>query len=121
LYNRQRGTEGVSITSRSQQTATYNAASGENEKYNRFANTSFANAKDDIADYASAVGKSTSPIPYAQGRQAETAENQEIADTDAGMAQSAGQTLQGQALRTGHNAGGAIAATEYLMYRKIKF
>jgi hypothetical protein len=100
--------------SRSQQGQTFNTASGENKSYNNLANTSFANTQGDINNYASAVGGFNAANPYVQGGQAETAENQQIADTGAGMARSAGQALQSQAVRTGQNAGGAIAATEQM-------
>src|SRR5579872_1380784 len=98
--------------SRSQQGQTFNTASGENKIYNTEAQTSFDTTNKDIGNYASEVGKFNAANPYVQGGQAQTVENQELADTAAGGAQAAGQALQGSAVRTGQNAGGAIAATE---------
>jgi len=100
--------------SRAQQGQVGSTAAGENKSYNTLANTSFGNTQGDINNYASAVGGFNAANPYVQGGQAETAENQQIADTAAGQAQAAGQALQSQAVRTGQNAGGAIAATEQM-------
>lgn len=52
--------------------------------------------------------------PYVAGGQAQTVENQQLADTADAQARAAGQTVQSAAVRTGQNAGGAIAATEQM-------
>jgi len=100
--------------SRGQQQSVIDTASGENKTYNTNAQTSFDTAGKDITAYGQDVGKFNAANPYVQGGQAETAENQQLADTAAGQAEAAGQALQGQAVRTGQNAGGAIAATEHI-------
>jgi hypothetical protein len=98
--------------SRAQQAQVGSTAAGENQTFNQDATNSFKTTQGDIGDYATAVGAFRAQNPYGQGGQAETAENQEIADTAAGGAQAAGSALQSAAVRTGQNTGGAIAATE---------
>lgn len=90
-----------------EQTATANSAADTAKS-----NTSLDTAQTDINNYGSAVNKFAAANPYVEGGQAETATNQQSADTAAGLAQSAGQGIQSAAVRTGQNAGGAIAATE---------
>jgi hypothetical protein len=87
-------------------------AQNENLTYNPLAQTSFANTQQDISTYGNEIGAFQAQNPYGVGGPAQTADNQATADTAAELAQSAGQTLQGQAVRTGQNAGGAIAATK---------
>jgi hypothetical protein len=105
--------------SRGQQGQVFTTGQKQNQSFNNDANTSFNNAEsdlsaaqNDVTSYADALAGFKAANPYVQGGQAETAENQSIADTAAGGAQAAGQALQSQAVRTGQNAGGAIAATE---------
>jgi hypothetical protein len=98
--------------SRGQQGQVFNTAKGQNATLNQESQTSFDTTNKDIGDYASAVGEFKAANPYGQGGQAQTIENQQLSDTAAGGAQAAGQALQGAAVRTGQNAGGAIAATE---------
>ena len=98
--------------SRAQQGQVLATASGENKAYNNEAQTSYGAAQQDISNYSDAVGAFKAQNPYVQGGQFQTAANQGIADTAAAGAQRAGQALQSQAVRTGQNAGGAIAATE---------
>ena len=98
--------------SRGQQGQVFNTGQGENATYNTDAQTSFKTAQGDIGTFANEVGAFNAANPYGQGGQAQTAENQATADTAAGLAQSSGQALQGQAVRTGQNTGGAIAATK---------
>jgi hypothetical protein len=90
----------------------YGTAGKTQQNYGNLANSSYNAAQQDISDYGSAVGKFNANNPYVQGGSVETAQNQQASDTAAGLAESAGQSLQGAAVRTGQNAGGAIAATE---------
>lgn len=105
--------------SRGQQGQVFSTGQKENATYNADANSSFNNAQSDVNatqgdvnSYADAVAAFKAANPYGTGGQAETAENQSIADTAAAGSEAAGQALQSQAVRTGQNAGGAIAATE---------
>jgi len=98
--------------SRGQQGQTFNTASGENKALNTESQTSFDTTNKDIGNYASEVGKFNAANPFVQGGQAQTAENQQLADTAAGLAESTGGALQAAGVRTGQNTGGAIAATE---------
>lgn len=100
--------------SRAQQGDVNTTAAAENTSYNTNAQDAFTNAQGDVGSYASAVGAFGAANPYTQGGAVQTADNQQTADTAAGMAQSAGQALQSSAVRTGQNAGGAIAATEQM-------
>lgn len=98
--------------SRAQQGQVTQQAQQENSTYNTNANTSFDTTNKDIASYGDAVGAFKAANPYVQGGQAEVAADQQLADTSAGQAKAAGQAIQSAAVRTGQNAGGAIAATE---------
>src|SRR5271157_4592718 len=98
--------------SRGQQGQVFNTAQGENKAYNTEAQTSFNTAQQDITGYGSELAQFKAANPYVQGGQAQTIENQQLSDTAAGGAQAAGQAVQSAAVRTGQNAGGAIAATE---------
>ncbi len=82
----------------------------QNAVENQNSNTSFTAAQNDINTYQQAVGSFQAANPYVTGGAAQTAENQEIADTSAGQAQRLGQALQGSAVRGGQNPGAAIAA-----------
>src|SRR5947207_1687018 len=77
--------------SRSQQNKVIHQASAENQAYNTEAQTSFDTTNKAIGDYAGAVGKFRAANPYVQGGQAQTLEDQQLSDTAAGMAESAGQ------------------------------
>lgn len=98
--------------SRAQQGQVNDTAAAENTSYNTNAQDAFKNAEGDIGNYASAVGAFGAANPYTPGGAVQTADNQMTADTAAGLAQSGGQAIQSAAVRTGQNAGGAIAATE---------
>lgn len=100
--------------SRAQQGAVNDTATAENTSYNTNAQDAFKQAEGDVGSYANAVGAFKAANPYVQGGTVQTADNQQTADTAAGLAESAGQNLQGSAVRTGQNAGGAIAATEQM-------
>lgn len=98
--------------SRAQQGQVFQQAQGQANTNNASANTSFSTAQQDLGDYESELGQFKANNPYVTGGQAETAENQQLADTAAGGARAAGEALQSAAVRTGQNEGGAIAATE---------
>lgn len=100
--------------SRAQQGDVNATAAAENTSYNTNAQDAFKGAQGDVASYADAVGAFKAANPYGQGGPVQTADNQMTADTAAGLAESAGQALQGSAVRTGQNASGAIAATEQM-------
>jgi len=102
--------------SRNQETDVLSTASKQNKVYNANANTSFNTAQNDITGYGDELNAFKANNPYVQGGQVQTAQNQELADTAAGFAENAGQMLQGQAVRSGQNAGGAIAATERMQH-----
>ncbi len=105
--------------SRGQQGQVFGTANKEANTLNPMANTSFTNAQtdlnttqQDINSYGDALSAFKAANPYVTGGEFQSATNRELADTAAGQAEAAGQALQGQAVRTGQNAGGAIAATE---------
>lgn len=105
--------------SRGQENQTFDTASGQNQGYFNNAQNSYSNAQADIgdyqkqlSDYAGQVAKFNSSNPYVQGGEFQTAQNQQLANTADASARAAGEALQGQALRTGQNTAGAIAATE---------
>lgn len=98
--------------SRSQQGAVVQQAGDENKTYNQNAQTSFNTTQGDVTDFGKATNKFVAANPYIQGGEYQTSSNQILGDTAAGLAQSTGQGIQGAAVRTGQNAGGAIAATE---------
>jgi len=98
--------------SRAQQGQILDTATATNKTDTERSQTALDTAQQDINTYGGAVNKFAAANPYVEGGQAETATNQMAADTAAGMAQSAGQGIQSAAVRTGQNAGGAIAATE---------
>lgn len=98
--------------SRAQQGAVDTTAAGENSTYNTNATDAFKTAQGDIGSFADEVGAFKASNPYVQGGAVQTADNQQTADTAAGLAQSAGQGIQAAAVRTGQNAAGDIAATQ---------
>lgn len=98
--------------SRAQQGSVDTTAGNENTTYNTNAQTGDTAAEGDIGSYADAVGAFKAANPYGQGGPVQTAQNQEVSDTAAGGAEAAGNALQSAAVRTGQNAGGAIAATK---------
>lgn len=100
--------------SRAQQGAVNDTATAENSTYNTNATDAFKDASGDVASYADAVGAFKAANPYGVGGPVATADNQATADTASGLARSAGEALQASSVRTGQNAGGAIAATEQM-------
>jgi hypothetical protein len=100
--------------SRAQQGDVNTTAAGENSTYNTNAQKAFTDTQGDVNSYADAVGAFKAANPYTQGGVVQTADNQQTADTAAGMAESAGQALQSTAVRGGQNAGADIAATQQM-------
>ena len=96
--------------SRSQQGQVYGQEQAVQKGYNANANTSFSTAQQDVTGYGDALAAMKANNPYVQGGAVQTAQNQEEADTAAGLAQSGGQALQGASVRSGQNPGAAIAA-----------
>lgn len=103
--------------SRGQQGQVFNTSAAENSTYTADAEKSLTDAtasvdktQEDTNNYADAVGKFSAADPYTQGGTVQTAQNQQTADTASGLAEAGGQALQGAAVRTGANPGGAIAA-----------
>lgn len=98
--------------SRGQETQAFDTASSQNQQYNTNAQTAFNKAQGDVTDYEDQLAKYAAGNPYGEGGEYETDTNRVLANTADAGAQSAGQAIQGAAVRTGENAGGAIAATE---------
>lgn len=105
--------------SRAQESGTGDTAKGRSGTYYNNAQNSYANAQSDVGDYEKQLGdygasiaKFRSSNPFVEGGEFQRDSNQQTANTADAMARSAGETLQGQALRTGQNSAGAIGATE---------
>lgn len=98
--------------SRAQEGQTFNQAQQENQNYNQNAQTAFNQTQGDVNNMGAAVAQYAAANPYTQGGQYQTTENQITSNTADAAAQSAGQALQGAAVRGGQNAGTSIAATE---------
>ena len=98
--------------SRGQENQAFNTASGQNSQFNQNAQQSYAKAQQGVGAYENQLAKFAADNPYVQGGEYQTAENQVLANTSDAAAQSAGQALQGAAVRTGGNPNAAIAATE---------
>ena len=105
--------------SRAQEGAVIDTAKGQNKTYFNNAQNSYSAANADIgdyqrelADYKGQVSAFSAKNPYTQGGEFQRSTNQIVANTSDANARAAGQTLQGQALRTGQNSAGAIGATE---------
>lgn len=98
--------------SRSQQNETYQSSQDQNKQASGNAESSYKLAQENAGNYQSELAKFEAGDPYTQGGEFETAQNQQLADTAAAGAQSAGEAIQGAAVRSGGNPGQAIAATE---------
>jgi hypothetical protein len=98
--------------SRDQQNQTFKASQDQNQGYYSNAQNSYANAQKDVGNYENQLGKYASGNPYVEGGQFQTDENKTTANTADALARSTGNMLQSQALRTGQNSAGGIAATE---------
>ena len=100
------------IISRAQQGQIFDTTTQNSATDTAKSQTALDTTQNNINSFGAATNKFAADNPYVQGGQAETAGNQLAADTAAGQAQAAGQSIQSAAVRTGQNAGGAIAATE---------
>jgi hypothetical protein len=106
------------MTRQDEKTATKTAAT-QNAGYYDNAQNSYTNAQTDAASfekqlgtYGTQVGAFSSANPYGQGGTFQTTTNQQLTDTADASARALGTTLQGQALRTGQNTAGGVAAAE---------
>lgn len=106
--------------SRDQQTATYKTAKGQNEGYYGNAQNSYTQAQTDVGDFQKQLAEYGAKNPYKQGGEFQTRENQVLANTSDAAARSAGNVIQSQALRTGQNSAGAIAATEAMQQQNTR-
>jgi hypothetical protein len=98
--------------SRAQETAADTSAAAQNSGYYTNAQNSYANAQQDASNYESQLGSYAAANPYVAGGAYQTATNQQLTDTADASAKALGTTLQGQALRTGQNTSGGVAAAE---------
>jgi hypothetical protein len=98
--------------SRGQENQVVNTATQQNETAAKNAQGAYTAAEGDIGDYQDQLAKFAAGNPYGQGGEYQTSENKVLSNTADATAQAAGQAVQSQAVRTGQNAGGAIAATE---------
>jgi len=96
--------------SRNQQGKVFGQSDYNSQNLQAESQTGFNTTQNDINDFHSAINAFKAQNPYVEGGEFETAANQELAGTAAGGGQALSQTLQGQSVRTGQNAGGAIAA-----------
>lgn len=100
--------------SRPQINAVNDTASSQNKGYYNDAQNSYVQSQNDIGDYQDQLSKYASSNPYVEGGQFQTDSNKVIANTNDAGARAAGEKLQSQALRTGQNSAGDVAATEQL-------
>ncbi|MGA7885240.1 MAG: hypothetical protein WCA44_05810 [Acidobacteriaceae bacterium] len=100
--------------SRPQINQTFGTASDQNAGYYNNAQNSYTQSQNDISDYQDQLSKYASSNPYVEGGQFQTDSNKVIANTNDAGARAAGEKLQSQALRTGQNSAGDVAATEQM-------
>lgn len=98
--------------SRGQENQVVQQAQQQNATAAQNAQQSFNSAQGDIDNYQQQLAQFAAANPYGQGGQYQSTQNQVLSNTADAAARAAGQALQSQAVRTGQNAGGAIAATE---------
>ena len=98
--------------SRGQENQVVNTATEQNTAAAKNAQQSYTGAQTDVGDYEKQLAEFAGANPYGQGGQYQQAENQVLSNTADAAGQSAGQAMQSQAVRTGVNAGGAVAGTE---------
>lgn len=98
--------------SRGQENQVVQTATGQNQTAAANAQQSYQSAQSDVGNYQKQLADFAAANPYGEGGQYQQAENQVLSDTADAAGQSAGQAMQGQAVRTGVNAAGAVAATE---------
>jgi len=105
--------------SRSQEGQTFNTAAAQNATNSAGSQTAFnavpgdiATEQGDIGTFQSQLGKFAAANPYVQGGEFQTAQNQQLADTAAGVSDATKQAVEGASVRTGANVGGAVAGAE---------
>lgn len=106
--------------SRAQEGQTFDTAKQQNQGYYDNAQNSYANAQQDVGDFENQLASYASANPYKQGGEFQTDMNRVTANTSDAAARSAGNVLQSQALRTGQNSAGAIAATEAMQQQNTR-
>ena len=98
--------------SRGQENQVVSQAQQAQEQQAQNAQTSYNLAQGDVANTANQAAEFASANPYKSGGEFETSQNKTLANTSDAAAQAAAQAMQGQAVRTGQNAGSAIAASQ---------
>lgn len=98
--------------SRGQAQRADSATTKQNAGYYNEAQNSYTKAQNAESDYASQLGKYAASNPYGEGGQFQKTTNQVLANTSDAGSRAAGEELQSQALRTGQNTAGGVAATE---------
>lgn len=98
--------------SRSEERRTYATAGNESGESFNEAQNSYNQAQEGVQNYRDQLAKFAASNPYKAGGEFQTSLNKETANISDAAGQAAGQAVQGAAVRTGQNAGGAIAATE---------
>lgn len=106
--------------SRAQQSETFDTAKGQQAGYYNNAQNSYTNAQADVGDFKDQLSKYAADNPYGKGGAFQTSENKVLANTSDAAARSAGNVLQSQALRTGQNSAGAVAATEAMQQQNTR-
>lgn len=100
--------------SRGQEGSVIGTADDQNTGYYDQSQNSYSNAQTDASDYQKQLADYASSNPYGAGGADQTATNQQLTNTSDALARSTGQALQSQALRTGGNTSGGVAATEQM-------
>lgn len=98
--------------SRAQETTATNTAASQNAGYYNNSQNSYSNAETDAGNYEKQLSEYAGSNPYTAGGEFQTAQNTSLSNTADASAAAAGTTLQSQALRTGQNTSGDVAATE---------
>ncbi len=98
--------------SRGQENQVQTEAQNQNATAAKNAQTSYNAAQGAVGDYQTQLSQYAAANPYTQGGQFQTEQNKVLSNTADAGAQAAGQAMQSEAVRTGQNAGGAIAGTE---------
>jgi hypothetical protein len=96
--------------SRGQENQVFNTSTSQNATAANNAQQSYNSAQGDISNYENQLSQFAAANPYGQGGQLQTAQNQATANTADAASQAANQQMQSQAVRTGQNASGGIAA-----------
>jgi hypothetical protein len=98
--------------SRGQEQQVINEAQAQNAQQAANAQTSYTQAQGDVAQDQNQLGQFAAANPYGAGGEFQTSQNKIDANTSDAAALAAGQAMQGAAVRTGQNAGSAVAATQ---------